>query len=871
MAKKDEAVVPMTLEAWLDSRPSWLRMAADGMVKSRRMPTDEEIKALADHCLHEAGKTLGTKHPALAPGVILGTPSADALRIDSLSTIQGVNAIGTNAVLDLSQGQMTVVYGTNGSGKSGYARLMKHICGARAKGTIHGNVFDSAPKATSALVKASTFSSIDGTSTTNDVQWEATSGPHPKFNAVPVFDSATAGELGDTPSTATHLPRAMRFVGALISISDRVEKRLEGRAAQLISKLPVVPAEHAQATAATFLKKLKPTLDEEAIGKACAFPEALLQERLALETALAQTNPAVAHAKAIADLDRLTKLAENMSELADGLDDEKAEVLVTARKTATEKRQAATAYSTSFINGMPLKGVGEAVWETLWEAAKAYSINSAYPDHAHPNVGDGARCVLCQQPLESEGKQRLTSFEQHLNATLQTEAKAAEETLITLTSALPKKMSAPAWQSQCAAVGLDSVQTGSLAQEIDARLKAMSSAIDLADIPKAAWSLWTDAHERTMIETTAQREALAVLLDPAGRAKKEARLHELKAQEWISGQIDAVRVEVERLKKVAIIQAAIQLTATRALTIKSNEIGEGELAKGYCDRFNEELLALGGSNLPVRMNHKASGKGIYSFYIELKDATSPAKNRDILSEGEQRIVALAAFLADATGVDRGLPVIFDDPISSLDQRYEEAVAKRLVDLAEHRQVIVFTHRLSLMVLLRSAAKHRTDLELTAVEVSVVSIGRDGTNTGMPVSIDAFSLKPKSGFNQMVSSIGAIKKLDASLRAIALKAACSNFRILVERSVEDELCSGIINRYRREIKTLNVLKRLNAVTPNDCALINEMMTKYSAFEHSQPTESPTWLPEPDELLMDIQSMLNWIKDFDERAKKAATAT
>lgn len=325
-----------------------------------------------------------------------------------------------------------------------------------------------------------------------------------------------------------------------------------------------------------------------------------------------------------------------------------------------------------------------------------------------------------------------------------------------------------------------------------------------------------------------------------------------------------------RLKKLATIQAAVQLTLTSALTTKSNEIGETELSKGYCDRFNAEIRALGGGSLPVRMNHKATGKGIYSFYIELKDAISPVKNREILSEGEQRIVALAAFLADATGADRKLPIVFDDPISSLDQRYEEAVAKRLVELAEHRQVVVFTHRLSLMVLLRASAKQRQSLELAPVEVGVVSIGRDGPSTGMPATIDVFSLKPKAGFNQMVSSIGAIKKYDAPVKAFALKAACSNFRILVERSIEDDLCSGIINRYRREIQTLNKLKKLSAITPDDCTLIDSMMTKYSAFEHSQSMETPTWLPDPDELLKDVQTMLDWIKGFEERAKKAVAA-
>jgi len=345
-------------------------------------------------------------------------------------------------------------------------------------------------------------------------------------------------------------------------------------------------------------------------------------------------------------------------------------------------------------------------------------------------------------------------------------------------------------------------------------------------------------------------------------------LRELKAQEWLSGQVEPIKAEVERLKKLAIVAKALPMTKTTPLTTKSNDIGKLELAQGYCDRFNAELDGLGGGSIPVRMNHKSSGKGVYSFFIELKEAALSVKNRDVLSEGEQRIVALAAFLADATGADSGIPVIFDDPISSLDQLYEEAVARRLVSLAEQRQVIVFTHRLSLMVLLRNAAKQRADLALPPVEVTTVAIGRDGASTGMPTTIDAFSLKPKTGFEHIKNSIVGIKKQDPDVRAILLKASCSNFRILVERSVEDDLCSGVINRFRREVRTLNVLQRLHAITADDCALINKMMTKYSAFEHSQSMETPTWLPAPDELLADVQTMLDWIKDFNGRAEAAA---
>src|SRR5690606_7722328 len=145
----------------------------------------------------------------------------------------------------------------------------------------------------------------DGTSSTTELVWEAANGPHLKLRAVPVFDSATALELGDTATTATHLPRAMRFVGMLIHISDAVANRLKIRAARLTTRLPLVPAEHVGSDAVTLIKRLTAKLSEDDINTACAFPPALDEERLALETALGKANPEVAHAKAIGELDRL--------------------------------------------------------------------------------------------------------------------------------------------------------------------------------------------------------------------------------------------------------------------------------------------------------------------------------------------------------------------------------------------------------------------------------------------------------------------------------------------------------------------------------------------------------------------------------------
>lgn len=54
------------------------------------------------------------------------------------------------------------------------------------------------------------------------------------------------------------------------------------------------------------------------------------------------------------------------------------------------------------------------------------------------------------------------------------------------------------------------------------------------------------------------------------------------------------------------------------------------------------------------------------------------------------------FFAEADGRTEKCPLIIDNPISSLDYEYESRVIARLAEVAQERQVIVFTHRISVV-------------------------------------------------------------------------------------------------------------------------------------------------------------------------------
>jgi hypothetical protein len=135
------------LNTWFAARPNWLQAAASLLLAKGRV-ADEDIDALFEKCLRE-GESRNIPAAAIVPAVVFQLESAPGLRLCSIGNVKGINALAPRNPLDFGPDNMTVVYGGNGSGKSGYVRILKHACGARNPGTLHPNVFmaDGSPQA----------------------------------------------------------------------------------------------------------------------------------------------------------------------------------------------------------------------------------------------------------------------------------------------------------------------------------------------------------------------------------------------------------------------------------------------------------------------------------------------------------------------------------------------------------------------------------------------------------------------------------------------------------------------------------------------------------------------------------------------------
>ena len=337
-------------------------------------------------------------------------------------------------------------------------------------------------------------------------------------------------------------------------------------------------------------------------------------------------------------------------------------------------------------------------------------------------------------------------------------------------------------------------------------------------------------------------------------------MNSLKTRKWLSEHRAAIDEEVSRLNLLNQIQKAKKSTNTKALSQKKGELAEVLITDEFVQRFNTEIKAFGASQVKVELVKSRVSKGRVLHKLQLRGASQSGLN-DVLSEGENRIVSIAAFLADVTGKGNHAPFVFDDPISSLDQSYEEAVVQRLIELSQKKQVIVFTHRLSLLGTVRHFAEKRS------IKPDVVSVRSADWGTGEPAPIPLSQSDIKTALNTLMNqryqdAKKAGENGEFELAEILLKSICSDFRTLVERSIENDLLCGVVQRFQRPVHTLK-LKDLSKLRGADCNLLDSLMTKYSGFEHSQPAESPVELPKPDDILADMTSLKNWREEYANR--------
>ncbi|MCH2449222.1 MAG: hypothetical protein MK198_03665 [Gracilimonas sp.] len=844
------------LNNWFRDRYAWIQLAAIKLIEKNNLD-DDDYKELVEICVKEANDELEDDGERRF-NFIFNHSSNETIKLNSLDDINGINALSPRNPLKFDSDKLSIIYGRNGSGKSGYVRLLKHLTGSRLAGPLLSNVFNKSEDKQSCTVTYTIDKQI------KTVKWIKENGHIKDLSNLDIYDSNSGNVYISEENEATYEPPLLGFFDKLIATSENLTDSINGKIESKISQKPRLPEDYIDTNLAKWYDQLSHNTALETIKSKVEWSEEDEKELSKLRERVNSESPKEKAEKLFKRRKRLNDLVKQTIKHVRELSDVNHSKITKLRETLENKKEAADAAANDLFSTIPLQGIESKVWEQLWEKAREYSEKGAYLNHKFPFTGEEAKCVLCQQPLSDNAKARLKSFETFVKGELKKEVNELEKKINKIIESYNEPANEERLTTIFDAIGVDDNEiresTLSLYEFLRVRYQEFINEKEELTETSSVWNLLENARKLSHSYYT---KASQLLIDAEEDNRQELKdaLKELETKKWLSGQKEAIKNEITRLSEVKILEKAKKLTNSLAFSKKKGKLAEELITQTYIKRFNEELSNLGADNIRVILDKERVQKGRVLHRIKL-DGLNDRSPDEILSEGEKRIVSIAAFIADVTGKEIPAPFIFDDPITSLDEEYEEAVVGRLIELAKDRQVIVFTHRLSLSSLLEESAKEDN------INTNFIGIRKEHWGAGNPGETPINVKRPHRVLNTLLNNrlSPARKAYENEGREVydpLAKSICSDFRILLERMIEDVLLADIVHRFRRSVQTDGKILKLSKITSEDCEYFDQMMTKYSAYEHSQPRSIPVELPEPDELEFELMKLKDWYDDFTNR--------
>ncbi len=782
------------------------------------------------------------------------------VELRAIRGLTNINCLAPGQELKL-EGGLNGVFGGNGSGKSGYGRLIRRVTRSGEPEEILRDVFD--PGAADGAQTAQFDIAVDEVE--RSVAVDLATDPDRTLSAMAAFDASRARLFLTKPTVIEHVPRSLRVLRALSQAQDELADTLRARAQQRREALPELPVIDINTPTGKTLAEIDAKSDLAALLRLIELTDTERVRLGELELAAAairtdQSRQLESAARALASNVRsaVQRLTDADAHLSTAMIAEIAALRKRLDDVSTGERELA---DRAFAD-QRFEGTGQGPWRELWYAAERFAEAA---DVTFPGLGEDAACPLCQQDLDTQAQERMSRFKEFIGSTLRQQATDLTDQIEAKLKAIPNldsiatavraelrgtsdQLTSPA---EAALTTLEGRATAAKAAAVGQQFRSDEAAVAID-----ALRAYADEQERA-----AQRHAS--LRDEEAQRKVMSELARLQARVAFVEAREQIEKHLSGLRAIALIDATLTKLNTQRVNLKLRELQEVAITERLRKAIEDEVRQLDPVASQIEIVGKAS-KGETVIRLKFKDPCG-AKISNVLSDGEQRALSLAFFLAEVAVSDERSAVILDDPISSLDHSRRAYIAERLVEESRRRQVVVFTHDMAFIHLLQEAAEvaeiplHGQTLERAFHKVGMV-VG------DLPTKMLGTAKQIRALRHRLRFEVARKHEQQDPLYEQEANRWVSDLRKAYDQIIEDTVLNGTVRRFSAHVR----VRQLHGVkwTPEIAKRIDAGMRKASPKAHHEPLELHPGPYSPEQLnaMLDELSSL-----YEEMGGKGASPT
>lgn len=813
--------------SWLKGYDYWFQYAGNRLLEGENVSD-----ALADttYQLFKEDYALKSTEGERAE-IIFNEIIADAatvagnLQLQFIKEIENVNALATGQSIPINP-NLTIIYGGNGTGKSGYVRLLNNAFSSRGDKQILPNVFSDAP-----FGKPACKFTFQSTSAPYDLAYPLQKS-NIEFSQYSVFDTHSIRVLLEQDNKLDFTPIGFEFFEKILQLYEAVKSKL---LAEINTNRPVNEFEKFfvnDNAIKNAIANLGANSNEEeliALGTYTEEDATKLAELIAKREEL----KALDIPKKIEELQKLmSQIVEFTSRLQKILDCLKPENIEHYKSLTTsfhKFQELAKQEGLRSLEDYNIEGLGSNEWKEFIKASKNYSsvIDTNREGKIYPSENDN--CLFCLQPLAEKENSLINSYWNLLRSEAEGELNRIIQVLRELEQKLKGMQPVKFDETTTIFEYVNNYDTAFAAKWKDivslsetARKNIISNLVNRnLDLPMPHFAVSTNEFDKVIEQLKAAIENLFQKNPSKELEELEKQIQFLTDKNLLNKLLEQVLVFVVAHKWAAKAESSASAFNPRSITIKQGELFSTHITDKYTEIFIKECRKLNAPSVVKISQRNARGTTLRKLQVAGVVANS------ILSEGEQRAISLADFLTEVQMNPTNKGVFFDDPVTSQDHHRREKIAERLVELALQKQVIVFTHDIAFFIRLKIAA------DTTATPYSFTTIRNIGGNPGIISPDLPWTAQPvKQRIGTLRDRLVRLKKIEQSGNEDEYLFTAKSWYGLLregwERAVEERLFKGVVERFSLGVQTQKLKKVV--ITDELLEEIETGMTESSSWIH-----------------------------------------